>query len=294
MFTPNVQKEIIDLYNEGTSTRRIARIYHVGEPKIVQLLAENNIFLRESSYARPYNKVSKDKVIECYKDGMSKNRLMKMFGISEATITKIICESGLSIRKKTEKTEDEIKAMIDFYLRSGNIAKTAKNYGVSANYVRKRLVEKKLHKPTKQKSHIDDKTISEIIGQYKNDYKVKDIAVNFCISPTTVRRILHKSNVKTSIPYRRITMSDYNEIISKRENGDSFSAIAEFFNISERTVKRIVSGEKCAIKTVIDDKTENAIIKRCKLGIPLAKIARDLNIPVSQVTRISQENLCVS
>ena len=94
-FKEDELNELINLYNEGVSTRKLGEIFHCNKITITKILKENNVVIRKKSCNLPDHSTK-----------LEKNVLYKLYIIDKLSITDIANKLGTSrasIRRALKK-----------------------------------------------------------------------------------------------------------------------------------------------------------------------------------------------
>lgn len=132
-----------------------------------------------------------------------------------------------------------MEEIVERYLNEEGIRKIAKDYGVSHETIRKRLIEEGIQLRSRGKIlGTEDKKIpkKDMISLYKRGFTIKELAKLYETSYTLIYQRLKKSGVEINDP-REIELPEQ-EMVDLYEKGWSQYQLAEKYNISVMTVNR--------------------------------------------------------
>ncbi len=134
--TPELNKQIVDLYNSGMTRQQVSMKVHVNTKYVAQVLDELNIPSREHSRKFDY-----DKIAEHYIISQNLNVTAKAFNTSSETVKNAVLSKGISIYHKPKvkfnnKVFDKINTQekaywLGFIYADGYIAKGNGQWQVS-------------------------------------------------------------------------------------------------------------------------------------------------------------------
>lgn len=91
------EKKIVELYNSGSSTLKIAKMFDCSSGAINNLLNRNNIKLR--NHGRSIIRLDNNLIAEMYKNGKDSNNIAKEFNCSPQTILNRLKEMNIKIKE---------------------------------------------------------------------------------------------------------------------------------------------------------------------------------------------------
>lgn len=140
--------KIIELYNQGIGSFKLAKQFNLKPKKIRNLLKEAGVKLRSSGPANT-DKVKKleKQILELYIDRISSEKIAKQFNIDGCTVCRVLKRNGIKIRPDSEnkrkyKLNDTWLDNIDteekayfygFMLTDGNVDKDENSFALTLN-----------------------------------------------------------------------------------------------------------------------------------------------------------------
>lgn len=208
-------KDIIELYNKGTSISEIANKHNVTYCNVLQRVKELGIYKRRGD--RPDIKGEKNplyrddvdnkKLIDMYNEGYSIAYLAKEFNMSKGGILNRVkalgvyrkrgSKYGMPVINGKNKNDDE---MIDLYKSGVRISELAKKYNMTYKGIQYRLkvlgaYEKKGIEGENNPAYRNDVDNDKIINMYKNGISVAKIADTVGMSKSGIVKRLKRLGV---------------------------------------------------------------------------------------------------
>lgn len=136
------ENEIQAMLDDGASKAEIAEKYHVNRNTLYKFIADNGLVVgRAGKDARTRHRYHskldglEDEIQELLRDGMSRARISRRYGVSPSTLNKYIEKNGLTIypikmpepKRKLDGEEEKIRLMLDIGIPKPAIAE---KYGV--------------------------------------------------------------------------------------------------------------------------------------------------------------------
>lgn len=88
-------KRLVELYEEGFSTRQIAQMLNLSQPTVLKRLHESGVKLRKGI------DIPDEKFAELYKRGLSLQEIAKIFNCSSSTVLERLRKHGTKLRPKS-------------------------------------------------------------------------------------------------------------------------------------------------------------------------------------------------
>jgi len=99
-ITPEIEKQIIDLYASGLSTLKIAKELKIGQRTVLKKLIKHNIIRRQHS-----NKITPEiekEIIKLYLDGQSTYQIAKIFNLNGASVRDFLKKRKIPLRSASD------------------------------------------------------------------------------------------------------------------------------------------------------------------------------------------------
>lgn len=178
--TPEMEKQIIELYISGLSSYKISLQMKVSESTVLRYLNKANIFIRG-------NKIDKDtitKIISLYNQGYSQEKIEYILGVSRPIVRKYLKENNQVIRTQTQTSRryslneeyfNELNHqnkywILGFFYADGNVSKSDANIQIG---LQERDIDA-LHKM--QKEFNSDRPLY-FIDRHSKNIKLQNIAL---------------------------------------------------------------------------------------------------------------------
>ncbi|MFN8671313.1 MAG: helix-turn-helix domain-containing protein [Candidatus Sericytochromatia bacterium] len=307
-FSQEKINEIINLYNEGNSIKRISENLSIEKTRIARLLKKNKIKIKDPViYLKIFDLAEEQKILDLYSEENSISKISQMYNVSLLTISKIIAKNNITKRtsdfynKKISKENE--KEIIDLYEKDKlNLEEISKLIEVSPVVISKMLKSnniKVLQSKDKRKLSLEDEL--EIINLYWKGYTTYQLAEKYNISRTSVRRIFIRNNVETGYPKmgkdkikRKIYEDEYPKIIMLYNQGLTQEKIGNMYNVAEETIRKILHKNNVKTRTNTITKFNSEEIKKilelAEKNISSRKIAKIFNVDKGCILRVLNKN----
>ncbi len=139
-FISKEEQEIIDLYNSGFGSVRIAKRFNCHDNTIRRYLRKNNISLR------PHTKVSLDttkEFVKLYERGLGTWKIAKIFNVGLNTVRYHLLKN-LKLRPKTHISEELEDKFVEDFKKGLYVMQIGRKFNVPETTVRKHLISKNL------------------------------------------------------------------------------------------------------------------------------------------------------
>jgi arsenate reductase-like glutaredoxin family protein len=265
-------KEIIEKYQKGYTKEDLGRVYKASSTTIGNKLKKENIRIRNLSEALNYGKeFPVQEIVNLYKNGWSKEKLCKEYGIEDRKVKHILNNNGIRIRSLSEqmlfgKEDFNIKEIIDEskkiirqigYLPGWHKLKKS-GYSEIANVIYRKIGFKKLRKilklkireswPKEKTYEIAKKIIDkegylpskrELLESSNPAYIKLGQKIGHFIGVKELRKELDASPCR-KIHYRIRKMEK--QILNKLRNSyDNLTEISHSIGINKNTLKRVMN-----------------------------------------------------
>lgn len=143
-FSPEKEAEMITLYNQGLTIKKLSEMFGLGKTTIANKLRKNKVKTRElSDYRKIFSPEEELEVIELYKKDYSMSSLAKNFNCSVSVINNILSKHNIQ-KKNTafyskKLSIEQEKEIIELYAKGQTVKKIAKNYKSSIKTISKAL-----------------------------------------------------------------------------------------------------------------------------------------------------------
>lgn len=115
--TPEMEQQIVDLYNSGIGSPEIARKLKISRNTVMRVLEKYNIKIRNFSKLTP--EIEKQ-IVDLYKSGESARKIGNRLQVSHGTVLNTLKKHNIP-RRESKVTPEMEKQIIDLY-KSGEIS----------------------------------------------------------------------------------------------------------------------------------------------------------------------------
>lgn len=200
--------KIIDMYNNGMTSKDIAIDLGVSQDTILKRLKKHGVKLRSGT---TNYQINDNELISLYQSGLSCNQIGEKLKIPGTTVLKRLHKNGVNIRESSPKIKLPEKEIIFLYNAGVSSTNIAKTYGVSHGVILDRLRSNGV-KIRESGSNILKTDDLEIARLYESGKSSTQIASVMSISYRTVLNRLMDMNIPIKHP------SDYEFCYSNAEN----------------------------------------------------------------------------
>ena len=189
--------EIVGMYLAGFSSHKIAVIYEVDKATILKILRALNIKIRNNSL-NVNNQEFQELVVD-YQSGYSLRELAKRYNCSSVGLKDYLIRKGVDIKQKYSILNDQqgqVNLINDYLGSTMTLAEIQAKYHCSYSIFKKVL---SLHgikqKGQTKRFKLSDTDCLQIIRQFNEGIKVRDIARNFEVDKGTIYAVFKRYHV---------------------------------------------------------------------------------------------------
>lgn len=193
----NKYDEIVGLYLAGFSMYKIGTLYNVSKTVIKKILVQLDIKIKNNSLN--INNKEFQELVEDYKSGYSLRELSKRYNCSSTGLKEFLMKKGVNVKKKYSILDDQQgqENLINDYLGSKlKLSEIQSKYHCSYSTFKKVL---SLHgiklKGLGGKFKLNDSECLEVIKQFNDGVKIKQIAENFKVDKCTIYSVFKRYHV---------------------------------------------------------------------------------------------------
>lgn len=311
-LTIEQDQEVLKYYYDGLTISEIAEIFNVSTNPIKRILVKNKVKTRKNSdydYWTILSPEQENEIINLYQENFSANEIAKKFDINNTRVLRILKRKKIKIKepssyiKKLHESQDE--AILSLYSQGFSINEVGKKFGVEASVINNILVKHDIYKrgAGSYNHKFTEEQENEVIDLYVNQKMfVTEIAIKFQVEGRTISKILKSHNIKilTSKDMRKFTPEQEQEIINLYWRGYNTYQLAEKFDISRTSVKRIfirnnvetlgLKMTEANIKRKIPKSKYPKIISLYNSGLTQSKIGELYDVTEETIRKILQAN----
>ena len=136
-FSKEQIQQIIDLYNGGFSTIKIAEIFNCSKHTINRILTSSEI-PKKDAHDQFYSKTPDtevESIISMYKNGYTQSEVAKYYGVSTSRINRILKKYNIEKQNVLIK-KSEYKTIVELYVSGRSSVQIAKQYNVTSGTIR--------------------------------------------------------------------------------------------------------------------------------------------------------------
>lgn len=205
-LTSEDREHILNLYKKGATITQISLEMQTSYSYISKILTESGLHspIRRKKMSSKIPPFTQSKICDSYKQGISIEKLGKMYSLSPPTIRKILGLNHVQVKpqgfnpKERKFSEQEIKEIIDLYNKGYSVAQIAKEFNTTSMVINYRLKKNNvvIRTPAHYIKLLDSKRESEIIMLYEQNPNMAHLARQYNVSVSVIRRILGKKKPK--------------------------------------------------------------------------------------------------
>lgn len=232
----DIYELVVNLYTSGITVAKVSLVCNLSMTTVERYLRQFKVTKRDSS--KPKGDEFYDRLVECYKNGMSNSELRQTFGLTQASLSRILLSFGYDIDKKPIKLSDKQKKAVAMYLDGIKIMDICKELKMDKITVLKYV--RKLGYPTRGSESgriksIDKEKVDTIIRLHKDGLSDEEISKKVGTSVATVHANVRELKAKNGYNHR-LDDSVKEEIKQLVYNGLSTPKISRKLDIKESTI----------------------------------------------------------
>lgn len=180
-----------------------------------------------------------------YSPDFGRNALAEKYGLSSATVGKIIKEVQTEPRRRGRQAtiiSDEVKEAIIIANDEEHLSVKglAERFGLSREVVKGVLTEAGVEMRTRQT--VDEDTKQEIIGQFMAGRSLRELAEVYSVNRATISKWVE--GLKASKPQRKeLDQTTREQIYRYHSQGYGSTIIAKTVGLSQQIVRKVIDGE---------------------------------------------------
>lgn len=231
-------------YENGKSTRQLAKKYKLAKKTVQDYLNRNNISLRPPCIS-PFSKKEEQIICKEYVSGHNTPQLSKKYKVSPQTISDILKRNNIVPRssgdskRKFSKKEEQI--ICNDYLNGLSSIKLSKKYNVNKTTILRILKDNNI--PRREigitRRAFNEKEEKDICSIYLTGISAHQLAKKYDVADITILKVLYRHE----IPIRDIS----GENNHNWNNGSSYAPYCHLFNKDLKERVRLFWNRECAI-----------------------------------------------
>jgi len=195
VVTKEMADEFVKLYEQGYSTRQIAKIYGLEKTTISRWLKKQGVELRVKKTFNVTENMTKE-FVKLYAQGLTTYEIARRFNIDQSTVYKHLKEKRPDLLRSNQKVTKEMeKCFIELFKKGNHPSEIAERYDLVEETVR-RYLRKNGYQTRASPTEITEDMIDKFVELYQKGYSTCQIAEIFNISDVTVWRHLTTRGIK--------------------------------------------------------------------------------------------------
>ncbi len=241
-------------------------------------------------------------IVDRYQNGESAKKIASSLDLSLSVVVKILTTLGI-LRKRSKAgyynslSSQDIEKIVQMYQQGMSSIKIAAEFNVSHDLICKHL--HLLEIPIRKASFytrcpLTLEQISEIYDRHKKGENICTLAVTYNTSPTTLKSFFKKENLvifrkKNTISRKKLSADQEQQVIDLYQKGAVFSDIAQNFDVSEHTIRRIIKSHGISREKPIAGLKLDQVSKICHLynqNISVHKLSQIYNVSDDSIKKL--------
>lgn len=205
-WNDNQYEEIRSMYLSGFTAQKIAEVFNVSAYTVIGILKSMNVKLKNKPL--DMNKMERDMFIQWYTNGASLKYLADKYNTDKETVKRFLIKYNVNLRVHSQLMNDSSlhKELIDNYLSGMRFSDLENKYHADSRTIKKILVMnginiksyRGLRQTTKGSFCLTDEQCLELIKDYNDNKKLKDISRKYKINISTIYKLLERYHVKSN------------------------------------------------------------------------------------------------
>ena len=189
---------IIEEYQSGLSSLKLAKKYNCSKSKILGIIKKNNIKRRSTKII--LTKEQEDSIIKLYKNKVVIEEIISKLKISEKKVYEVLNKYGI-VRNLNKKIDNETKDKIVECFNSGQkVSEIQENFNIKGDStIYKILKENGIKIERVVHNKIDDSVRNKIINEYINGLNICELHEKYGYGTTTIARWVRNAGVMRSL-----------------------------------------------------------------------------------------------
>lgn len=308
----NMPKELLDKivaeYEAGTTVKNICEKFKINYRKLNEIISFCGIEQRKGRGYKQIDESLIENVKRAHEAGESAEEIQKEFQITHTTYYNILRMHGLQRKQIKERVFSDTKLakrIIKYYQSGYTLGEVSEKYKLPVSLVQELLVKNKIEirRGNNKKKH-KPYDVNKIIKAYESGMTWNKMAKEFNMSVSWLQVIFKKHGiVKKRVKKNKPVLLDIEEekkkIISFYESGVSVRKLAQEYNTSEATIKRILqkaniyirdAGEaKILLSKQEQEERKNNIADAYRNGMTIEKIRHTYHVNQRTIFKIIEE-----
>ena len=180
---------ILQLYRDGLDSTSIANMFDVTPTRIIQILHNNDINVKNRRYFN-FSDVDKKKIVDMYKSGISVVKIAEKYGCSRTPITRVLHDFGIELDTPLRKVpKEDHKKIVDMYNSGMSQQEIANVYECSEHVIW--IIMKNLNATLRPHGYTFEQA-KNMYEFYKQTKSANEVAKIYNTDGNTIRSVLKK------------------------------------------------------------------------------------------------------
>lgn len=202
-WTDNQYDEIRSMYLSGFTSKKIADQFGVSSYTIISILKSMGVKIKGNPL--DMNKMEREEFINWYKNGASLKYLAAQYNTDKETVRRFLIKNNVDLRNHSEllHNEDLQKSIVDDFVSGMTYRNMELKYHADTRTIKRILVirgininsYRGLRQTTKGAFCLTDEQCLEVIKDYNDKMKVRDIARKYKVNISTVYELFKRYHI---------------------------------------------------------------------------------------------------
>lgn len=278
-LTENQIKQIVKEYSKSKNISKVAESLSLNRSTVLKHLKHLNLFFDKDKSNKGFTDEEIKNIIYKYEQGESPTKIATELQVSSYSVSKILKEQG-KLRNRTKAifydrlSNEETKKIIEMYGRGLSSNKIATELEISSDIVLKHLHLSNI--PIKTNSSysrclLTELQINDICKEYENGENISKLASKYHSTNGTIKKILisHGFEItrKKSLfsNRKKLSFEEQQLVLKQYKENKEFTTIAQNFNVSEHTIRRIIKSHNIEREKSIGGLKPNQVVEICQI-----------------------------
>lgn len=277
-LTENEINLIVKEYSTSKNISKVADSLSLNKSTVLKHLKDLNFFNKEKSNKSFTDKEIKN-IIYKYEQGESPTKIATEFQVSCYSISKILKEQG-KLRNRVKAvfyktlSNEETNKIIEMYKNGLSSNKIASELEISSDIVLKHLRLSSISIRTNSsysRCLLTESQINDICREYENGINISKLASKYHSTNGTIKKILigHGFEItrKKSLfsNRKKLSFDEEQRVLKQYKENKQFIDIAQNFNVSEHTIRRIIKSHNIEREKSIGGLKPNQVVEICQI-----------------------------
>lgn len=291
-LTENEIKLIVKEYSISKNVAKVADSLSLNKSTVLKHLKDLNFFDKEKPN-KSFTGREVENIIYRYEQGESPTKIATELQVSCYSVSKILKEQG-RLRNRTKAifyntlSSEETNKIIEMYKNGSSSNKIANELEISSDIVLKHLRLSNIAIRTNSsysRCLLTESEINSICKEYENGENISKLTSKYHSTNGTIKKVLisHGFEIvrKKSICNNRkkLSFEEQKEVLKQYKENEQIVHIAENFNVSEHTIRRIIKSHNMEREKSIGGLKPEQVLQVCQ-------IYREENVSINKLAQL--------